>query len=68
MITNLINKAKESNISLEVCTFNEKEYIVETLNENLITSNISKLTEYTIKALYNGKVVSIITEKIDNPD
>ena len=68
MITNLINKAKEHNISLEVCTYNEKEYYIETLNEELITSTITKTKEYNVKALYNGKVVTISTEKIDNPD
>ena len=68
MITNLINKAKENNIKLEVCTFSENEYNIETLNDSLITSNISKSTEYHVKALYNNKVINIVTEKIDKPD
>ena len=68
MITNLINLAKEKNIDLEVCTFSESDYSVETLNDELIKFNITKQNEYTIKALYNGKVINIITEKIDNPE
>ena len=68
MITNLINLAKEKDIDLEVCTFSENDYSVETLNDELIKFNITKQNEYTIKALYNDKVISIITEKIDNPE
>ena len=68
MIPNLINLAKEKNIDLEVCTFSESDYSVETLNDELIKFNITKQNEYTIKALYNGKVINIITEKIDNPE
>lgn len=68
MITNLINLAKEKDIDLEVCTFSESDYSVETLNDELIKFNITKQNEYTIKALYNGKVINIITEKIDNPE
>lgn len=68
MITNLINLAKEKDIKLEVCTFSENDYSVETLNDELIKFNITKQNEYTIKALYNDKVINIVTEKIDNPD
>ena len=68
MITNLINLAKEKNIKLEVCTFSENDYSIETLNDELIKFNISKQNEYTIKALYNDKVITITTEKIDNPE
>lgn len=68
MINNLISLAKKENISLEVGSFIEKEYKVEILNDRLVQSNISKLTEYTIKALLNNKVVTLITEKINEPE
>lgn len=68
MINNLIKLAKEKDISLEVCTFKSEQYNVATLNDELTEFNIPKLTEYTIKAIYNGKTSYINTEKIDNPE
>lgn len=68
MIDNLIKLAKDKGISLEVCTFKSEQYNIATLNSELIEFNIPKLTEYTIKAIYNGKTTYISTEKIDNPE
>ena len=68
MINNLIKLAKEKNISLEVCTFKSEQYNIATLNDKLLEFNIPKSTEYTIKAIYDGKTSYINTEKIDNPE
>lgn len=68
MINKLIKLAKEKDISLEVCTFKSEQYNIATLNSELIEFNIPKLTEYTIKAIYDGKTTYLSTEKIDNPE
>ena len=68
MINNLIKLAKKENISLEVCTLIDGTYNIEILNDKMQKFNISKTTEYGIKAIYNNKVINLCTENISNPE
>ena len=68
MINNLISKAKEKNIDIEVNTKVNKEYKIELLKYDLTSFDICKSTNYQIKALYNDKVVNLNYENISDPD
>ena len=68
MKQNLINAALNDNIELEI---SEKKYQtadINTLNQELKSFEVSDITLYIIKAIKNGKCVSLQTEDIKNPD
>ena len=67
MINNLISLAKKEKIDIEVFTEDCEEYSIEIQNDELNGFDISKICEYKIKALCDGKVVVLHCENIDEP-
>ena len=68
MIKKLIALAKEKNIDIEILTDECKEYSVEILNKKLDSFDINKEKTYQIKAIYNGKMIVLDVENLNNPE
>ncbi|MGN0974160.1 MAG: metallopeptidase TldD-related protein [Bacilli bacterium] len=65
MINELIKKAKEKGIDIEV--FTNHEYIVDLayINGRMDNYNTQDITKYNIKSIINGKTIKISTDVID---
>ena len=68
MIKNLIALAKKNNIDIEILTDECKEYSVEVLNTEMTNFDINKEETYQIIAIYNGKMVVLDVENLNNPE
>ena len=68
MIEKLLQKAREKNIDLEIYQSQNAGSHIIASNDKLSKFEVFNNTNYKIKALINGKMVSIYTGSIDNPD
>lgn len=66
MINELIKKAQEQNILIEVFTTNNKNIQIKTRNGKVESTETSNTKKYKIKAIYNNKVIKLYTDYIDS--
>ncbi|MCI9435071.1 MAG: TldD/PmbA family protein [Bacilli bacterium] len=67
MIDNLLNLADEEGLNLEIAIDEEQNTAIETFNDQVNQYEISNVTIYKLKGVYNDKVVRLTTEDISNP-
>jgi len=65
MIKDLIQKAKEENITIEVCTYVDSSTELEILDDKMENFSTDNCTSYKIKAKKGDKTITINTETID---
>lgn len=67
MINNLLNLADKEGLNLEIAIDEEQNTAIETFNDQVNQYEISNITIYKLKGVYNDKVVRLTTEDISNP-
>ena len=67
MINKLLTLAKENNIEMEIFTNNANEYNINVLNDTLVSLDVNKVSHYQVKAIYDGKMVTLEFENLNNP-
>lgn len=68
MINKLLTLAKENNIEMEIFTNNANEYNINVLNDTLVSLDVNKVSHYQVKAIYDGKMVTLEFENLNNPE
>lgn len=64
----LINKAKEEQIDLEIYSVHTQEDLIHVFGNLLKQYESSKVITYTLKCLYQGKTITLKVEDVSNPD